>query len=138
MKSGKPLFLLVEDDRVQRGALLLRAVEYFAQAHFTLTDKAGTADNAGKHLDIFNRRLQKGQVYHQPCLGCREFPASIEPVAGDIPVSPLADTPEGNRDMGWMLYDMDFQDNCTPMFFHARLERGIVRVPPADSAEVKR
>ena len=140
MKSGKPLFMLVEDERVQRGALVLRHVEYYVEAHFTLTDKAGQGDNEGKHLDIFNRRLKKGQVYHQPCLGCREFPAFVEPVEGNIPTSPLAEGPEGNKSLGWMLYDIDFSEAAdkAPMFFQANLERGIVHIPPATSPEVKR
>ncbi|MDL2268190.1 type I-C CRISPR-associated protein Cas5c, partial [Desulfovibrio sp. OttesenSCG-928-G15] len=140
MKSGKPLYLLVEDRRVQRGALVLRDVEYYVEAHFSLTGKAGPDDNEGKHLDIFNRRLKKGQVYHQPCLGCREFPAFIEAVSGGIPPSALAEKAEGNRNLGWMLYDLDFSEaaNTTPMFFQANMERGIVRIPPLTSPEVKR
>ena len=138
--GGEPLETFIEDDRQQRASLVLRNVEYFVEAHFVLTDKAGDSDNPGKHLDIFNRRLAKGQVYHRPCLGCREFPAFVEPLEPDgvIPASPLADLPEGNRDLGWMLYDLDYGQDYTPMFFRAKLEQGVLRVPQPDSPEVRR
>lgn len=141
MKGGSgPLETFIEDDRQQRASLVLKNVEYFVEAHFVLTDKAGAGDNEGKHLDIFNRRLAKGQVYHRPCLGCREFPAFVEPLAPEdrIPASPLADLPDGNRDLGWMLYDLDYGRDYTPMFFRAELKQGILRVPQPDSPEVKR
>lgn len=138
MKAGGALFTCIEDDRQQRASLVLKKVAYFVEAHFELTSRAGPEDNAGKHLDIFNRRLEKGQVYHQPCLGCREFPAFVEPAQKSFSVSPLANTPDGNRDLGWMLYDIDYAKNHTPMFFHAVLEKGILHVPPPDSPEVKR
>lgn len=138
MKAGRgELQTFIEDDRQQRASMLLKDVEYLVEASFELTDKAGPEDNEGKHLDIFNRRLEKGQVYHRPCLGCREFPAFVERVDDIIP-SPLADLPEGNRDLGFMLYDLDYTNNYQPMFFRARLEKGIVTVPDHNSEEVKR
>lgn len=137
MKNGGPLSAFIEDDRQQRASLVLKDVEYCVEARFVLTDKAGPDDSPGKHLDMFNRRLAKGQVYHRPCLGCREFPAFVTPVES-IPPSPIADRPEGTRDLGWMLYDLDYRNNHTPMFFQAKLEKGIVRIPESDSPEVRR
>lgn len=135
--ATEPLAAYIEEDRQQRASLVLKNVEYYVEARFTLTDKAGADDTPGKHLDIFNRRLAKGQVYHRPCLGCREFPAFVEP-ADVIPASPLAASPEGNRDLGWMLYDMDYSASHTPLFFRATLENGVMRVPEPDSPEVRR
>lgn len=137
MKNGGPLSVFIEDDRQQRASLILRDVEYYVEAHFTLTDNAGPDDTPGKHLDIFNRRLAKGQVYHRPCLGCREFPAVVEP-AESIPQPQIADSPEGNRDLGWMLYDLDYRNNHSPMFFRAKLDKGVVHIPAPDSPEVRR
>jgi CRISPR-associated protein Cas5d len=138
MKKGQdPLQVFIEEDRQQRASLVLKDVEYYVEAHFVLTDYAGAGDSPGKHLDIFNRRLTKGQVYHRPCLGCREFPAFVEP-AEAIPPSRLADSPDGNRDLGWMLYDLDYSDNHAPMFFRARLDKAVLRVPAPDSPEVRR
>lgn len=136
-KNQGSLETFIEDDRQQRASLVLKNVEYYVEAHFVLTDKAGSNDSPGKHLDIFNRRLAKGQVYHQPCFGCREFPAFMEP-AGSIPISPLAGSPDGNRDLGWMLYDLDYGNSHTPMFFRARLDSAVLRVPTPDSPEVRR
>jgi CRISPR-associated protein Cas5d len=138
MKNGGAFpAVFIEEDRQQRASLVLKEVEYYVEAHFVLTDKAGPDDAPGKHLDIFNRRLAKGQVYHRPCLGCREFPAFVEP-AESVPPSPLAALPDGNRDLGWMLYDLDYATDHTPMFFRANLEKGVMRVPDPTSAEVRR
>src|SRR4051812_13927586 len=71
MRSGRldGLCLLVEEDRQQRAATVLRQVAYVIEAHFELTDKAGPDDSPGKHLDTFSRRARRGQCFHQPCLG---------------------------------------------------------------------
>ncbi len=126
MKNGTPLHILVEDVRQQRAALVLRNVAYIIEAHFELTDQRGPDDNVGKHLDIFNRRARIGQCFQRPYLGCREFAAHFELVEGDSPVSSLAgDAP---RDLGWMLYDIDFAKNMTPRFYRPTLENGVIDV----------
>ncbi|MDR2056086.1 MAG: type I-C CRISPR-associated protein Cas5c [Desulfovibrio sp.] len=139
LKGGKKtLGVWIEDDRQQRASLVLKNVEYCVDAEFVIADQAGPEDRQpGKHLDIFNRRLARGQVFHRPCFGCREFPAFVEPVE-EIPASPLAELPEGNRDLGWMLYDLDYKNRCKPMFFRASLVKGVLRVPSPDSSEVRR
>jgi CRISPR-associated protein Cas5d len=116
----------IEDDRQQRATLALYQPAYVIEAHFELTDKAGADDTEGKHLDIFNRRAAKGQCFHRPCLGCREFAAYFESVT-DIPASTL-DKADRNKDLGWMLYDINFEDGNTPVFFRARLIDGILDV----------
>lgn len=134
MKAGRgELCDYIEDDRQQRASMVLKDVEYVVEASFTLTAKAGPDDSEGKHLDIFNRRLRKGQVYHRPYLGCREFPAFVAPI-DEIPLSPL----KGERDLGWMLYDILYEHDCQPLFFRAKMKDGIVEVPRRDSSEVKR
>lgn len=135
MRDKKPLYFLVDDgsNRQQRAATLLRDVEYVIEAHFEMTDKAGAEDNEGKHLDIFRRRAHKGQFFHQPCLGCREFPASFELIE-DVPPSCYVGQ---SKDLGYMLLDIDFADNMTPLFFRASMEDGIITPPPVLSAEVR-
>lgn len=121
MKDGKiPLRLYVEGNRQQRAAMVLRDVEYIIEAHFEYTN--GEDKNDGKHLDIFNRRAAKGQCFHRPYLGCREFAAFFELVQGQIPESSLT----GTRDLGWMLYDIDYQADMTPIFFRPHMENGII------------
>lgn len=127
MKNGVPLRLYVEDNRQQRAALLLRDVEYVIEAHFEYTSAEDRND--GKHLDMFNRRAKKGQCFHRPYLGCREFAAFFEPVEGEIPASSLSG--EEPRDLGWMLYDLDYRNNMAPLFFRPSLERGVVEVAKA-------
>jgi CRISPR-associated protein Cas5d len=135
MRDKKPLYFLVDDgsNRQQRAATLLRDVEYIIEAHFELTDKAGPEDNWAKHIDIFERRARKGQSFHQPCLGCREFPASFELVEGEPPASCYTGQ---SKDLGYMLLDIDFANNMTPLFFRAQMENGIISPPSPLSPEV--
>ena len=126
MKSGEPVHLLVEEERQQRASLVLRDVAYVIEAHFELTEKAGKEDNEGKHLDIFRRRAASGKCFQQPYFGCREFPAHFSLVEGEMPVSKLAgDAP---RDLGWMLYDIDYADGMKPLFYQPTLEKGVIDV----------
>lgn len=127
-KKGSSLAFAVEDDRQQRASLVLRNVEYVIEAHFILTDKAGTDDNEGKHIDIFRRRARNGECFHQPCFGCREFPAYFALIEENtaMPVSKLAhDAP---RDLGFMLYDIDFANGKKPIFYRPKLESGVIDV----------
>jgi len=121
-----PLWLFVEDDRQQRAALVLRDVAYVIDAHFERTDRAGDGDTDGKHLDTFNRRVAKGQCFHRPYLGCREFAAFFGPP--DDPPAPPVHT--GTRDLGWMLHDIDFEAGMEPRFFRAEMKDGVIAVPP--------
>lgn len=132
MKAGRTdqLASLVEDDRQQRATTLLRDVAYVIEAHFELTDKAGADDSIGKHLDIFNRRARKGQYFHAPCLGTREFPAYFQLLEAEQDI-PAADASlQGTHDLGWMLHDIDFARGMTPHFFRAQMNCGVIEVPP--------
>lgn len=131
MRSGNiaGLGLVVEDNRQQRATTLLVNVAYVIEAHFDLTDKAAADDTPAKHISMFNRRAENGQCFHQPCLGTREFPADFRLLGADKPLPPSA-LPEDqrNRDLGWMLYDIDFADSRTSRFFRARLTDGVLDV----------
>jgi CRISPR-associated protein Cas5d len=112
-----------DDDRAQRNTLALRDVDYVIRASFAMTERAGERDNIVKFVDMFRRRLEKGQCYHHPYLGCREFAASVEP-------APEGRTPlELSKPLGWMLHDLDFGPQIRPRFFSAKIENGIVYVP---------
>lgn len=130
------LGILVDEDRQQRASTVLVKPAYLIEAHFEMTDKAGAEDNAGKHLDIFKRRAQRGQCFHQPCLGTREFTAYFEWLAQDAPLpEPIAET----RDLGLMLWDIDHAQASRPsMFFRAKLENGVMQVPAPESQGVLR
>lgn len=134
--SGE-LYLSTTENIQQRAAMLLCDVRYVIEAHFDLTDKLAPGDNAGKFQDIVKRRIQKGQFYHHPCFGCREFPANFKPCEQ---VPPCPEELTGERDLGWMLYDMDYSDpeNISPLFFRGILRDGVLEIPTRDSEEVRR
>ncbi len=123
--SNEPFYLSATDSRQQRAALVLKNVDYVIEAHFELTDKAGAEDTIEKHYNIILRRLRKGQHFSAPCLGTREFGANVELIEDG---APIPQSPLGNRDLGWMLYDLDFSDSADikPRFFKAALKDGVL------------
>lgn len=125
--SGDSLYLSTSEDIQQRAALVLRKVRYIVEAHFEMTDQAAPEDNEGKFSDIMRRRLEKGQCYHQPCFGTREFPANFRPWNGGRIETAY---PNEDKDLGFMLFDMDYTDpeNITPMFFRAALKKGVLEL----------
>lgn len=126
MKKGAgQLGTFIEDDRQQRAGLFLRDVAYVIQAEFEMTNKAGSSNNPAKFAEMFKRRVENGQCHVQPVFGCREFSAYFSlPNEDDIPINET-------KDLGWMLYDMDFSDanNIQPKFFRAQMNKGLVEVP---------
>ncbi|MBW7883707.1 MAG: type I-C CRISPR-associated protein Cas5 [Caldilineaceae bacterium] len=121
-----PFYLDATDARQQRAALVLKNVDYIIEAHFELVpDKAGQQETVEKHYNIALRRLRKGQHYHAPYLGTREFSARVQLVEdGRIPQSSLV----GERELGWMLYDLDFTSTqgIQPQFFKAVMRDGVI------------
>jgi CRISPR-associated protein Cas5d len=134
--SLEGLHLLIDEDRQQRASTVLADVAYVIEAHFELTGKADADENEGKHLDIFNRRASRGQCFHQPCLGTREFAARFELIRAD---APLPAAIEETRDLGFMLWDIDHAAKGKPsLLFRAQLDHGVVNVPTPGSTEIKR
>jgi CRISPR-associated protein Cas5d len=128
--ANKPLYIAATESRQQRAAMVLKDVDYVIEAHFEKVEKEwGERDTEEGHYNIVLRRLRNGQHFHQPCLGTREFPAKVTLIEkkGDIPKSPLT----GKRDLGYMLYDLDFSNprDIQPMFFRAVMEDGVIVVP---------
>lgn len=119
----------------QRAALILQDVHYVIDAHFEMTERAAPEDNHGKFQDIMKRRIEKGQCYHMPYFGTREFPVSFK-WCDTYPQCP--DELKGERDLGYMLWDMDYtdKDNIEPLFFRGILHDGVLTVPSRDSGEV--
>jgi CRISPR-associated protein Cas5d len=120
--------LFIEDNRQQRASLILRHVAYTVHAHFEMTEKAGPNDTVVKFQEMFLRRAEKGQCFNTPYLGCREFSAAFElmPLNQELPKPILED-----RDLGWMLQDLDFAvDPPQPKFFRAEMKKGRISVPP--------
>ncbi len=158
--SDRSPHLFIEDNRQQRAGLFLRDVRYrlYAQLEFINVqnrkqhnravnellidaeekENMGKDENPGKYNAMFERRARKGQCFNQPYLGCREFSAHFRLVE-----SPLSETHkpiDETRELGFMLYDMDFTNEKDPqaMFFRATMNKGVVIVPPKESEEVRK
>jgi CRISPR-associated protein Cas5d len=124
----------IEDARQQRAAVILKDVKYLVHARIGLSERAGPEDTIEKYVQIFRRRAAAGQCFHRPYLGTREFAAEFVLVEGELP-PPIAD----NRDLGWMLYDIDYSTaKPMPLFFEARLVAGSLQVPEPNSRELRR
>jgi CRISPR-associated protein Cas5d len=147
---GAPMGIFIEDERQQRAGLFLRQVRYRIHGYFDfinrkqrevnrLTETEVWADDQenieisradeteAKYAAMFERRAKKGQCFHRPYLGCREFACDFRLIKNpdQEPAKPINVT----RDLGYMLYDMDFEKdikNPTPLFFRAQLDRGVV------------
>ncbi len=130
MRAGTTagLGIVVDENRQQRAAMLLIDVAYVIEAHFALTDRAAD-DTEAKHLAMFNRRAATGQCFHQPSLGTRECAAAFAllPPGASLPDSTLP-LDQRDRDLGWMLHDIDFANGRTSRFFRAKLEAGLLDV----------
>ena len=153
--SKNPIF--IEDKRQQKNSLLLQDVHYRiwaklvfiplwkrketknAQIDIEEADLLRKDENPGKYNAMFERRASKGQCFNQPYLGTREFSASFRLVK---PEQEELKTPiDESRDLGIMLYDMDFEgnpDKPEAMFYRAQMDHGVIIVPPIDSKEVLR
>jgi CRISPR-associated protein Cas5d len=131
MRAGSTagLGLVVEENRQQRASTLLVNVAYVIEAHFEMTIRASTDDTPAKHLSMFNRRAASGQCFHRPCLGTREFAADFALVAEGAPL-PTCNLPsdQRDRDLGWMLHDIDHAGDKSSRFFRARLEDGVLDI----------
>ncbi len=136
MKDGRGnLGMYIEDERQQRASLLLRDVAYVIDAHFELV---GGEPNVAKHLDSFNRRARDGQCFTRPYFGTRECAADFALVETDLEMPPSQLPPDQrDRDLGWMLHDIDFTNDRQPRFYHAVMRGGVIEVPPFDSQEVR-
>lgn len=148
--SKNPIF--IEEKRQQKNTLLLKDVRYriWAKLEFIpkrkrtaqqdLLDKENHNDeNPAKYNAMFERRASKGQCFTQPYLGTRECSASFRFVNPETDA--LAPSIAENRDLGIVLYDMDFESNLKnppAMFYRARMENGVIIVPPKDSEEILR
>ena len=121
--GGKAGAIFTSEDIQQRAAMLLKDVHYVFEAHFEMTEQANPSDNHGKFQDIIKRRLRRGACYSTPYFGCRECTAHFRLwEGGEIPAI------DEKRDLGYMLYDMDYSDptDIQPMFFRARMEHGVI------------
>jgi CRISPR-associated protein Cas5d len=134
MNSGAGALEQIASDgemRQQRAAMLLRDVSYVIDAHF---DIVRGPDNIAKHLDQFQRRARRGACYTRPYLGCREFPAHFALMEHGAASPEVDESLKGERDLGWMLHDIDFAEGNQARFFRAIMRDGVIDVPPLSRA----
>ena len=153
-ESTKSASIYIEDKRQQKNSLLLKDVKYRIWAKLVFIPvserpkeafakhKPGADENPMKYYQMFERRATQGQCFTQPYLGTREFSASfrlVDPGSEDLTPALSADQ-GGNRDLGIMLYDMDFSNpkDIQAMFYRAEMKEGVIIVPPLDSEEILR
>lgn len=146
--------IYIEDKRQQKNSLILKNVKYRLWAKLVFIPvserpkeafakhKPGADENPMKYYQMFERRADQGQCFTQPYLGTREFSASfrlVDPDKEDLTLALSADD-GGNRDLGIMLYDMDFSNpkDIQAMFFRAEMKDGVIIVPPIESEEILR
>jgi len=134
MKAGKGnLGIYIEEERQQRAGLFLRDVAYVIHANFEMTDAVGPNDNMKKFEEMFERRVSNGQCHHMPCFGNREFSTYFAPIDGNEKPIDIE-----QKDLGYMLYDMDFDAEEIPaLFFRAEIKNGAVQIPTKESLEVR-
>jgi len=156
--------ILIEDVRQQRAGLILRDVRYRLWAEFDfippgkrspsinpapewLSDReevelyrqaaARSDEKEAKYAAMFDRRASKGQYFVHPYLGCREF-SCREIRLVKQPESESTRPIQETRDLGFMLYDMDYSDpkDIKAMFYRPKMVNGVIKVPHPDSEEV--
>lgn len=160
--SDRSTGIFIEDNRQQRAGLLLRDVRYRLHAELvfipignrkdtlrTLPDHLidieeknilGNDENPGKYNAIFERRAKKGQCFNQPYLGCREFSCGFKFIENPEEEKKIKPPIKVTRDLGFMLYDLDFTDSqdIKPAFFRVNIENGTIKIPDWNSEEVRR
>jgi CRISPR-associated protein Cas5d len=121
-EKGERLFLHTGSAIAQRSSLILKDVRYVIEAHFEMTENAGPEDSPEKFYAMICRRLRNGQCFHTPYFGCREFPVNFRLYEEEE----IKTAHKGTKDLGLMLYDMDYTGEGGPMpcFFRAIMENG--------------
>lgn len=147
--------IYIEDKRQQKNSLLLKDVRYriWAKMEYRPVAKRkaegnlfahepGKDENPMKYYQMFERRASKGQCFNQPYLGTREFSASFRWVDAETEqLQPaISEEQRGTKDLGIMLYDMDYTDTKSPqpMFYRPQMNEGVIIVPPINSEEILR
>ena len=131
---------IATEDRQQRAAIVLKDVHYVITAHFKMTDKVDAGDNEGKFADMIKRRLEKGQHFHAPYLGTREFPANLRLICGG---EQMPETINESRSLGLMLYDIEYISEkdkdgeaivkeFIPTYFMAEMKNGVINLRDAE------
>lgn len=117
-KGGDPS-IYTSESRSQRAAMILKDVRYGVEFHFELTGirNENEPDSESKHFNILKRRLEKGQCFRTPCLGCSEFPVKSITLVDEFDESQISEevVAAGDVDLGYMCYRVAFKDGGVPL-----------------------
>ncbi|MCL5268383.1 MAG: type I-C CRISPR-associated protein Cas5c [Bacteroidetes bacterium] len=122
-KQGKTP-IVIENSRAQRNSIVLRDVAYLIEA--SVFQAAPSEKNPPKkYVEMFNRRVRKGQCWRRPYLGTREFAAEFSmPAEDDFERRIKEDIPVGS-----MFLDMWYDEKGVPMpkfFYDVAVRDGIL------------
>jgi CRISPR-associated protein Cas5d len=116
---GKDNSIYTDECRSQRATMLLKDVKYGVEFHFEMTGlKSDHEDESeAKHYNILKRRLENGQYFRTPCLGCSEFPVRSLRLVDELPLGEISSEilSMGDVDLGYMLYGLQFADGGKPV-----------------------
>ncbi len=146
-KGGDPC-IYTSESRSQRAAMVLRNVKYGISFHFEMTGlrMEQEEDSENKHYNIIKRRLERGQWFRMPCLGCSEFPVKKISLVSELDESQISSEilKMGDVDLGFMNYKVMFEDGgqpvnhdwenpkfsdrATTLYYHPHMIRGIIDV----------
>lgn len=117
-KGGDPC-IYTSDNRSQRASVVLKNVKYGIEFHFELTGLKSDdeEDSEKKHFNILKRRLERGQFFRMPCLGCSEFPVKRMELVEEFDENMIntAILEAGDVDLGFMAYKVVFSDGGKPV-----------------------
>lgn len=129
--------LYIEEERQQRAGLFLRNVAYRLHARIEMTGRQGPDEKPAKFTSMFARRAEAGQCVNQPYFGCREFAVHFELVADPEADAKAQPAITEDKNLGWMLYDIDFANAMIPKFFPVNMRQGVIEIPNWDSTEIR-
>lgn len=155
--SISPKQHVINNNVSQRSSLVLKDVKYIVLAHFTVdvskinftetglkeigltSDSTDEERRIGLEKKVFaqvGNRLKKGERFHQPYLGQRQFFARIKRV-DDFDSVPTVYENE-IMPLGMMFYDFEYDNNMNRIWYNPIMENGIVNVVDSERYKMEK
>ena len=116
-KGGTPC-IYTTNCRTQKSSMVLKNVKYGVEFHFEMTGIQSDQEDEceEKHFNIIKRRLENGQFFRAPCLGCSEFPVHKIELIEEFDLDQVSQEiiKMGDVDLGYMSYKVSFKDKGVP------------------------
>ncbi len=114
--------IIIEENRVQRNSIVLKDVAYVIEASvFQATPSQKNPTK--KYVEMFTRRVRKGQCWRRPFFGTREFAADFSPpTETDLPI-------QDDIPIGSMFLDMWYDEQGVPIpkfFYDVAVKKGVL------------